>query len=1099
MKNETFIRLTEKLRELFELDKTELDFGIYRVLRHKADLVERFLEKDLEPLVESALGNVAGIDLKAKQAELERKTRELVEDGQDPNKSKAILALRAELDGATDRGAMEEEVYSHLYTFFTRYYDGGDFMSLRRYKGDTYAIPYNGEEVKLHWANADQYYIKTSEGWSNFTFACDLDRQGAKAELKALEKAGVQGFALEQAKDNAKRRVKFVLVQAEEGKNNEKKKGKRVFALDLERGVEEQPNGDLHIHLGQTFAEKGETEEGDQGEETGKKGKKSKGKLTSEGQLAQSILATCPHEWAQELGRPLPTEANPGRTFLEKQLVQYLAKNSFDYFIHKDLGGFLQRELDFYLKSEVLNLDDLTAPSFQVTQAALAKAKAIKLVGLQVTQFLAQLENFQKRLWLKKKFVLETHWCITLDHVLGLGRPEEGKPGKSQGELDKALAKTRAALFQEIVKNEAQRLEWVKLFGINRIEGDLTQPGYSEPLTEAFLAANPFLPLDTRFFSPAFTERLLGAIEFLEEKTTGLLVHSENFGALSLLQERYREQVQCIYIDPPYNTDASSIIYKNGYKDSTWSTLMDNRLEVSRNFLVDDGIICSAIDDEEVSELRYIMGLHFHKLTGIAVVRSNPAGRKTKGKFAPAHEYGLFFGKTELSIPQSLSKSDKSLARYPKVDEKGRYSWANFIRSGNNDRREDRPKLFYPIFVTSQDSIRIPKILWDDKSQSYTLLEKPQKDEEIVYPVLYKDAKITEKNWQRGHTRVPNELDEYRVRRTENGKISIDFKTRMDDESLPLTWWEEKGYASANYGASELKELFSEKDFDFPKAKQLVLDSIKASGLKNDRAAVLDFFAGSGTTGHAVINLNREDQGQRKFILVEMGEYFHTVLKPRVLKAAYSKDWKDGQPVDRQGVSQILKCLKLESYEDSLSNLVPPQSDDNKHLGMDAFLEQEAGAKDLARQYRLSYALDLEFRSRLLNAQAFEDPFGYKMWVGTDSAGAVKETQVDLVETFNYLVGLKVLSRNRIEEDFLVIDGTLPNGKRAAVVWRKVGKTKEEREKAEEKLQTFVAKQYGKDTTYEQIWINGDHHLPKLGDRFQLLEKTFLEQMFGEA
>ena len=1089
MRNESFSRLTDKLRELFELDKTELDFGIYRVLRHKAELVERFLNKDLEPLVESALGNVAGVDLKAKKAELERKTKELVADGQDPNKSKSIQTLKAELEGATDRGAIEEEVYSQLYTFFSRYYDGGDFMSLRRYKGDTYAIPYNGEEVKLHWANADQYYIKTSEGWSNFTFACDKDRPGAREKMAALEKAGVTGYALEQAKDNAKSRVKFVLVQAEEGKNNEKKKGKRVFALDPERGVEEQGNGDLFIHLTQSFAEKGETTE-----EEGSKTKKGKAKLTAEGLLAQAILSACPHEWAQELGRPAPTEANPGRTFLEKQLAHYFAKNSFDYFIHKDLEGFLKRELDFYLKSEVLNLDDLTAPAFQVTQAALAKAKAISLVGQQVIRFLAQLENFQKRLWLKKKFVLETHWCITLDHVLGLGQEPGGKPGKNQGELDKALAKTRAGLLEEILGNEAQRLEWVKLFGINRIEGDLTQPGYSEPLSAEFLAANPYLPLDTRFFSPDFTERLLGAIELLEEKTSGLLVHSENFGALNLLQERYREQVQCVYIDPPYNTSGSEILYKNNYKHSSWVSFLFDRVRKSNTFMLEAGIFSIAIDDAEFARLQIMLFEIFgeEKLLANVPIRSKPQGRAVPSGFSPNHEYAVFFANSDYSEVGRMPRDEKKAARYGISDDEGFFAWANLRGTGANSWRKDRPKLFYKIFVDSNGYIFIPEYKWN-RQQNIWETSELHDDKHAVLPI---DSEGVERVWTLGWERSKREVSALLQAKNISGEWQIYRKYRPNQEgALPGTWWDSPRYSASESGTKVLKELLGTAAiFAYPKSIHTVMDCLRVSGLGgNEEKYVLDFFAGSGTTGHAVINLNREDGGSRKFILVEMGEYFHTVLKPRILKAAYSKDWKDGQPVGREGVSQIVKCLKLESYEDSLNNLVPPQGQDI--LPFDQDLPNEA----LAQQYRLGYALDLEFRSRLLNAQAFEDPFAYKMWVGTDSAGAVKETSVDLVETFNYLVGLKVLGRNRIEEDFLVIDGTLPDGKRAAVVWRKIGKTKAERKKAEEKLQAFVAKRYGQDSSYDLIWINGDHHLPDPQHRFRLLEETFLEQMFGEG
>src|SRR5690606_13047626 len=159
-------------------------------------------------------------------------------------------------------------------------------------------------------------------------------------------------------------------------------------------------------------------------------------------------------------------------------------------------------------------------------------------------------------------------------------------------------------------------------------------------------------------------------------------------------------------------------------------------------------------------------------------------------------------------------------------------------------------------------------------------------------------GKIIEKNWQRGHERVRRELDRgwYRVRKQEDGSLSIDFKTYMDEQSLPTTWWDDKEYASSNYGALELKSLFGEQPFDFSKSTALVRDSILASGGRIEDSIILDYFAGSGTTGHAVINLNREDGGRRKFILVEMADYFDTVLLPRLKKVTFSPEWKDGKP-----------------------------------------------------------------------------------------------------------------------------------------------------------------------------------------------------------
>ena len=223
----------------------------------------------------------------------------------------------------------------------------------------------------------------------------------------------------------------------------------------------------------------------------------------------------------------------------------------------------------------------------------------------------------------------------------------------------------------------------------------------------------------------------------------------------------------------------------------------------------------------------------------------------------------------------------------------------------------------------------------------------------------------------------------------------------MDEESLPTTWWDDSKYASANYGAAELKDIFRDKNFDFAKSKYLVEDSLRTCHLPNDSSLVIDFFGGSGTTAHAVINLNREDGGKRKYILVEMGEYFDTVLKPRIQKVVYSKDWKDGKPVSREGISHMFKYMRLESYDDTLDNLVASRTE-----GQQATLEKMH--KQAREEYTLSYMLDIETKASdsLLNIDRFVDPSNYTLKIRKDNE--IKDSTVDLVETFNYLIGLYV-------------------------------------------------------------------------------------------
>lgn len=178
-----------------------------------------------------------------------------------------------------------------------------------------------------------------------------------------------------------------------------------------------------------------------------------------------------------------------------------------------------------------------------------AASTGIRLLSQRLIDFLAQLEDFQKKLWLKKKFVVETHYCITLDRI-----PER--------------------FYPEIAANERQREEWVKLFSIDEIKGDMATPSYSVPLTVEFLKANPFLVLDTAYFPDLFKQALLALIEGLDEQCDGLLLHSENFQALQLMQGKLSGQVKCIYIDPPYNTGQDGFLYKDAFVSSSWASMM---------------------------------------------------------------------------------------------------------------------------------------------------------------------------------------------------------------------------------------------------------------------------------------------------------------------------------------------------------------------------------------------------------------------------------------------------------------------------------------------------------------------------------------------
>jgi adenine-specific DNA-methyltransferase len=1095
--SQKYEKLKNLLRELFQLDQPDLDFGLYRIMHAKSAEVTQFLDKDLLPQVKQAFSLYKTADKAELYKELAKAIEQAQALGADPESLPKVKELRAKIaTEAVDVGALENEVYDHLYSFFRRYYSEGDFLAKRVYKPGVYAIPYEGEEVKLQWANKDQYYIKTSEYLRDYA------------------------FRLRPEDDANSMRVHFRLVEVAEGEHGNVKavEGKeRVFILapkgDSGRDFLTLANGEagqeLVIHFEYRPANLGDWPEVTREGKTKPPSQKELLSFAAEGILGTSDVSLA--TWLKELSKNHLTASGQKADYnrLEAHLRRYSGRNTFDYFIHKDLGGFLRRELDFFIKNEVMHLDDVENETAPRVEQFLSKVKVIRVIAKKVIDFLSQLEDFQKKLWLKKKFVVETTYCITLGHV-------------------------PTSFYPEICANVEQCQEWVHLYAIDEISETLTQPRYTAPLTQAFLKANPLLMLDTRHFSTEFTHRLLASLGDLNEAIDGIVLHSENFQGMRLIEARYKSSVDVIYIDPPYNTDASAILYKNDYKHSSWISLMQDRLLLASSVLEPSGVICVAIDDEEVSQIRFLLAEIFPKRLGVAVVRSNPQSRKAKGTFSPVHEYALFFG-GNVAKPGSLELTDKRLARYPKEDEKGRYAWMNFIRTGNNDRRADRPKLYYPIYVNQDDSLRIPSMTWegDDKNGAYVVHDAPTPSESVVWPTAENDGGLIEKNWHRGHPRVAQEPEEYRVRRDSTGKISIDFKTRIDEDSMPTTWWDNNEYASANYGAAELKALFGEKPFDFPKAQSLVTDCLRASNCQTE-SVVVDYFAGSGTTAHAVISLNRADGGKRKFVLVEGGAHCDSVVIPRIKKAAYSTNWADGKPNPSSASQQaehgprVVKILRLESYEDSFNNLEIRRTTSQQSL-----LDSQSGTPSslqLKEDYVLRYMLDVEARDSqsLLNIRAFADPTAYVLKIKLPGTDESRSVTVDLIETFNWLIGLAVqniappqtfnASFERDEEQrlrikgklaqssdgqwwFRRVEGTTKDGRKTLIVWRKLTGDIEKDNLALDSWMTDRLKISTKDFEFDLIYVNGDNNLEnlKLPDdtwKVRLIEEDFHRLMF---
>lgn len=649
MANERLDRFTKLLKEIFELDKSDLDFGIYRVMNLRKTEIETFLTERLPQMVQETLAPFAQGSKEKSYSQMAQIEESAAAMGMTigtlpdtaPMKQKYVQLQKQLAEGA-DLAALETDVYSALYAFFNRYYEDGDFISKRRYKEGVYAIPYEGEEVKLYWANQDQYYIKTSENFKDYTFAFD----GITAHFRLVDATTEQNNNKE-SKDSKRTFMLFV-------ENEENYPGIKTFEYDADAG-------EIVIRFVYDVPED----------------KKKKYAEENYAAITKWLLSLRRAE-VNPLIAPVPTgKGKETTTLLEKHLKGYVAKNTFDYFIHKDLRGFLTRELDFYIKSEVT--------------------------------------------------------------------------------------------------------------------------------------------------------------------------------------------------------------------------------------------------------------------------------------------------------------------------------------------------------------------IWDD----------------------------------------------------------VD---------------------TATDATKELEDILGMKTFETPKPVSLMTKILQQTTKGNE--CTLDFFSGSGTTGHAVINMNRLDCGNRKYILVEMGEYFSAVTKPRIKKVVYSSDWSKGNPLNREsGVPQIIKYITLESYEDALSNI--EFSDNGSQL-----------ASLLGEDYLIHYMVDLESRGSLLNVEAFSNPFSYTMKI--TEKNECKQRGIDLCETFNYLIGLKVTNQSAIsyflskpaeaptyegavdlvsdisgQYAFRQIEGTLPDGRRTLVIWRTVTEDVIASNAALDAYFTSYRKN-AQNRSYDVIFVNGDSNLENLrggneGWNVQMTEIEFKKRMFEEV
>lgn len=471
--------------------------------------------------------------------------------------------------------------------------------------------------------------------------------------------------------------------------------------------------------------------------------------------------------------------------------------------------------------------------------------------------------------------------------------------------------------------------------------------------------------------------------EEINKNSENLYIIGDNLDALKHLLNSYSGKIKCIYIDPPYNTGSDGFIYNDNFEytpenisekmgieleeaqriiemrgkstHSAWLTFMYTRLVLARDLLREDGVIFISIDDNEQANLKMVCDEIFgeENFVGELPTIMNLKGNNDEFGFSGTHEFTIVYAREKNFLELNNFPINEEELEDWEEDEFGKYKrGANLKSTGTNAPREKRPNLFFPIYIDDNDDIFVT----EDNN-------KPQKFNGNLI-TLYPITDEQEMSWRWSKSKFKNELENIIVSRSKNVNIYKKQRPMLGDlpSKKPKTLFYKPEYSSGN-GTIQIKSLFNKKLFSNPKPIELLKDFIILGGNKN--LIILDFFSGSATTAHAVMQLNAEDGGNRKYIMVQLPEktYEEKINKEgkKILKAkkgceeAYKAGYKT---IDEIGIERIkraakkikeetqaeidygFKLVKLETpNSNTLDKIVDFNPDDNK-LILDNFIDE---------------------------------------------------------------------------------------------------------------------------------------------------------------
>ena len=445
-----------------------------------------------------------------------------------------------------------------------------------------------------------------------------------------------------------------------------------------------------------------------------------------------------------------------------------------------------------------------------------------------------------------------------------------------------------------------------------------------------------------------------------------LIIKGNNLIALHTLKQQFRGQVKLIYIDPPYNTGGStdSFSYNNEFKHSTWLTFIRNRIEIAKELLKNDGFMAVTIDHVELFYIGVLLDEIFGRENriGIVTIYINPKGRQHERFFSAATEHMLVYAKDISKAKFNKVALDKDkIESFDKRDEDGNYRLEQFIRVRSNTSRTNKPKFWYPIYVSKD-------------LKDITLTKK--NDYHEVFPIN-NDREFTWKT--KPETFEKRNVGDHFVAVEQHGQIIILHK--YHEQQVIKNLWTDKKYFPEFQGTNLLKNLLGKNLFSYPKSLYAVLDTLKIMTGNDD--IILDFFAGSGTTAHAVLELNKQDNGNRQFILVEQMDYVESVTVPRV-----------GKVIEKQAGGDFIYCELMQYNQSYMDKIQDAQSSE----------ELVALWQDIAKNSFLNWYVNAEVPEEAVND-----------FIAIDDLEAQKNLLVELLDKNQLYVNLSEIEDANFE------------------------------------------------------------------------------------